>query len=286
MPAYQLSFTLRTSANVKAVHLIGSWDNYTGKIPLSVSSSGKAGSWQATPRFSSSTLAPGSRYWYYYHLDGHHVSHDPAKESVREPTTGRLLNILDVPAAAVPQGRPVSPSRIAHPKPSKPYASRRVREADYELSPADATDELTAQLEAASLRQSGTRGSPASSLSGFSSGRSSSGPDSPASLSSLSDASGSSCRCNRYGITRSGKKVLLDCGGHKCGYSDDSSSGCGTDDSQSEIEESSEEEDEEESEDERPVVRRIAPKGASKAAPRIVQAAPRQSAKTASSRRR
>jgi len=297
MPAYQLSFTLRTSANVKAVHLIGSWDNYTGKIPLSVSASGKAGSWQATPRFSSSLLAPGSRYWYYYHLDGHHVSHDPAKESVREPTTGRLLNILDVPAAAaggraapastVPQGRPISPSRIAHPKPSKPYASRRVREADYSQGPEEATDELTATLEAATLRQQRTRGSPSSSLSGFSSGRSSSGPDSPASLSSLSDASASSCRCNRYGITRSGNKVLLDCGGRRCGYSDDdSSSGCASDESRSEIDESSDEEESEESEDERPVVRRIAPKAAPKVAPRIVQAAPRQAAKTSSGRRR
>lgn len=64
MSATQLSFTLRTSANVKTAHLLGSWDNYAGQLPLSKDPS-KAGGWKGTFRFSSSTLKPGQRYWYY-----------------------------------------------------------------------------------------------------------------------------------------------------------------------------------------------------------------------------
>lgn len=42
---------------------------------------------------------------------------------------------------------------------------------------------------------------------------------SPSSVSSSS----SCCTCERYGITRAGNRVKLDCGGARCGYSDDSS---------------------------------------------------------------
>ena len=45
----------------------------------------------------------------------------------------------------------------------------------------------------------------------------SSNSSSPSSVSS--DAS-SCCTCERYGITRSGNRVKLDCGGSRCGYSD------------------------------------------------------------------
>jgi len=39
-------------------------------------------------------------------------------------------------------------------------------------------------------------------------------------LSSVSDLSNvSSCSCERYGITRAGERVKLDCGGSRCGYS-------------------------------------------------------------------
>ena len=263
MAAVQLSFTLRTSANVKTAHLVGSWDSYTGQLPLSRDAkSGKAGAWKGTFRFQGATLQPGQRYWYYYVLDGYSVSHDPAKPYTKEPTTGRNLNILDVPTASastkdlpalsIPSGRAISPSRIACPKPSKPYASRKVREADYSRSPVDAED-ITSRLEAASLYSAGSASPSGSVSSGFSSGRSSSGPDSPASLSSLSDSSSASCRCNRYGITRSGKKVLLDCGGRRCGYSDDSSSAC-EDSSESEFDSESDEEEV------RPAIKTIAPK--------------------------
>ena len=245
MAATQLTFTLRTSPNCKTAHLLGSWDGYKGQLPLS-RDPGKAGSWKGTFRFQSSTLQPGKRYWYYYIMDGFHVSHDPAKPSTKEPTTGRQLNVLDVPRSGgggggygvpapplsfqqnkrpqmsveIPTGRGLSPSRIIHPKPSKPYASRGIREADYSRSP---VDEVTSSLEKASLYDSRYSASPPSSIGSSLSSRSSSG-SSPSSLSSLSDRSGSSCRCNRYGITRKGEKIRLDCGGSRCGYSDEGSS--------------------------------------------------------------
>ena len=203
-------------------------------------------------------------------MDGYHVSHDPAQPFTKEPTTGRSLNILDVPAskgtsvaapalsiskrgsrqsAEIPKGRSLSPSKIAHPKPSKPYASRRVREADYSSAPG--VDDLTSQLEQASLYSYSA--SPPSSVASSLSSRSS-GNSSPSSLSSLSDVSTGSCRCNRYGITRKGDRVKLDCGGEKCGYGDDSSSGCSSDDSSSE--------------DEAPRYREIRPRAAATASSR------------------
>ncbi|KAL9000943.1 MAG: hypothetical protein Q9169_000427 [Polycauliona sp. 2 TL-2023] len=246
MSATQLSFTLRTSSNVKTAHLLGSWDNYAGQLPLAKDPS-KTGGWKGTFRFSSSTLKPGQRYWYYYIMDGYHVSHDPAQPSTKEPTTGRSLNILDVPASKssaapastssnakrgsvrqsmeVPKGRSLSPSKIISPKPSKPYASRQVREADYSTSPG--VDDIADQLEQASLYSTNYRNiSPSSSVgSSLSSRSSASDRSSPSSLSSLSTGS-ESCKCNRYGVTRRGDRVKLDCGGSRCGYSDDSSSGC------------------------------------------------------------
>ena len=248
-PAVQLAFTLRTSSNVQTVHLLGSWDNYSSQLPLSADrSSSKPGAWKGTFRFSGSTLEFGQRYWYYYIVDGYHVSHDPAKEYTTEPTTGRKLNVLDMPNGKggsktsssyhkressydIPKGRALSPGKIQHPRPSKPYASRGLREADYSVSP---TDELSERF--ASTRISDYRYSPPSSIgSDTSFSDSSDGHSSPSSLSSLSDG----CRCERYGITRSGNRVKLDCGGARCGYAD-SSSNC----SSSQSEESSESEGE------------------------------------------
>lgn len=182
-------------------------------------------------------------------MDGYHVSHDPAKDYTTEPTTGRKLNILDIPggsstsskssrreSADVPKGRALSPSKIAHPKPTKAYASRQLREADYNTSP---VDELTGRFESHTLQDYNyLSNSPPSSLGSSISSRSDG--SSPSSLSSLSDPSSSSsvCTCERYGITRRGDRVKLDCGGKRCGYGD-SSSGCSSESS----EESSEEED-------------------------------------------
>lgn len=262
----QLSFTLSTSAKVKTAHLLGSWDNYKQQLPLSCKE--KAGKWKGTFSFKNTMIKPGSRYWYYYLIDGYHVTHDPSHDSTKEPTTGRLLNILDVPKSShssesnrysshggnrasvdIPKGRSLSPSKIVHPKPSKPYASRAVREADYSSSPVG-MDDLTDKLEQASL-YSVRNISPPSSVGSSLSSRSSGG-SSPSSLSSLSDPSSTGgCKCNRYGVTRKGDRVRLDCGGKVCGYGD-SSSDCS---SISESESS-------ESEDERPRYQEIRPRQA------------------------
>ncbi|OAL38694.1 hypothetical protein AYO20_01900 [Fonsecaea nubica] len=256
-PTVQLSFTLRTSPNVRTVHLLGSWDNYKSQLPLSLTKdpAAKPGSWKGNFRFQgSNALKLGSRYWYYYIVDGYHVSHDPAKEYVTEKTTGRKLNIIDVPGGdkssakptrpsvntevstsrhsrEVPQGRALSPGKIQHPKPSKPYASRQLREADYEVSPVDDLEERFAGWRIADSSRSPSELSDDSSSSGTAFSRSS-----PSSLSSVSDHS---CRCERYGVTRSGQRVKLDCGGKRCGAWSSSSSECGSTESS---EESSEDE--------------------------------------------
>jgi hypothetical protein len=64
MAFLQLQFTLRTSPNVKTVHLLDSWDNYTGQLPLS-SDSSISGDWKGTFWFQGTTLMQGQRYWYY-----------------------------------------------------------------------------------------------------------------------------------------------------------------------------------------------------------------------------
>jgi len=280
MAAVQLSFSLRTSSGVKTVHLLGSWDNYAGQLPLSKDkTSTKSGAWKGTFRFQGTTLQPGQRYWYYYIIDGYHVSHDPAQSSTTEPTTGRTLNILDVPseksshksssksssskhssssdkdrrssrhhssrekhsssskrdslAVDIPKGRPLSVSQIQSPKPVTPHATKYILEADYS---APTVEELTSRFSAATIDEDyeyELSNSPPSSVGSSLSSRSDS--DSPSSASSLSDYStpGSStcgCTCERYGITRRGDRVKLDCGGSRCGYSDDESSCCSSDD--------------------------------------------------------
>jgi len=283
MASVQLSFSLRTSSGVKTVHLLGSWDNYAGQLPLSKDkSSSKSGGWKGTFRFQGSTLEPGQRYWYYYIIDGYHVSHDPGQSSTTEPTTGRILNILDVPheeshhkssskssssrhssdkrsskhssrdkhsssssrrasrrdslslTVDIPKGRPLSVSEIQSPKPVTPHATKYILEADYS---APTVEELTSRFSVTTIDENyayDTSNSPPSSVGSSLSSRSDS--DSPSSASSLSDYStpGSTgspgCRCERYGITRGGDRVKLDCGGSRCGYSDDSSSCCSSED--------------------------------------------------------
>jgi len=284
MAAVQLSFSLRTSSGVKTVHLLGSWDNYAGQLPLSKDRTvSKSGGWKGTFRFQGTTLQSGQRYWYYYIIDGYHVSHDPGQSSTTEPTTGRILNILDVPSdkstsrsskssssrhhsekekhsskhssyssrdkysssssrresrrdslrADIPKGRPLSISQIQSPKPQSPHATKFILEADYG---APTVEELTTRFGATAIAEEygyDLAGSPPSSVGSSLSSRSDS--SSPSSASSLSDYStpGSSspcgCTCERYGITRKGDRVKLDCGGSRCGYSDDSSSCCSSD---------------------------------------------------------
>jgi hypothetical protein len=254
MAALQLQFSLRTSANVKTVHLLGSWDNYNGQLPLS-SDTSYLGGWKGTFRFQGATLKQGQRYWYYYIIDGYHVSHDPAQSSTREPTTGRTLNILDVPVVGVsggtvslpkpsqdarrlsvnlPKGRPISPSNIRHPKPYKPNQTRHLTEAEYSSQTVDA---LTSRFSTTTIGDNEyLSSSPPSSVGSSLSSRS--GSTSPSSASSVSDySSGSggsrgSCTCERYGITRKGERVKIDCGGTRCAYSSDgeSSSCCSDED--------------------------------------------------------
>jgi hypothetical protein len=254
---------LRTSSGVKTVHLLGSWDNYAGQLPLSKDkTSSKSGSWKGTFRFQGATLEPGQRYWYYYIIDGYHVSHDPGQSSTTEPTTGRILNILDVPqeksykssssksgssrdkhsskhssrdkhsssssrrasrrdsnlTVDIPKGRPLSVSEIQSPKPVTPHATKYILEADYYSVPT--VEDLTSRFSTTTIDENYVyemSNSPPSSVGSSLSSRSDS--DSPSSASSLSDystpSSGSECRCERYGITRGGDRVKLDCGGSR-----------------------------------------------------------------------
>lgn len=207
-------------------------------------------------------------------MDGDHASHDPARPSTLEPTTGRQLNILDMPGSAssksssytsskhsssyssshsssrhtsssyttstrstydrpprshsrdVPKGRPLTPSSIQSPRPHKPHETRRLTTADYRTHPTYA--ELADKFAAASLSFRADSDSDSDidsdvpSLGRYSSDDSSSGYSSPASptspsLSSGSASPGASCKCDRFGLTRFGDRVRLECGGSRCG---------------------------------------------------------------------
>jgi hypothetical protein len=238
MSAMQLSFSLRVSSSVKTVHLLGSWDNYSGQLPLSKDkASSKSGSWKGTFRFQGS-IEPSQRYWYYYIIDGYHVMHNSSQPSTVEPTTGRDLNILDVPASKsssktekrsskssksskseIAKGRPLSVSQIKSPKPIKPNQTRHIVEADYSEPPT--VEQLTSRFSASTLDDSDYDSAPSFVGSDVSSRASS--------VSAGSDYSSSSvCTCERYGITRKGDRVKLDCGGSVCCFSEESS--CSSDD--------------------------------------------------------
>jgi len=240
MASIQLDFTLRTTPQCKTVHLLGSWDNYQGQLPLSQATKSKsAGNWTGTFRFTGGTMQQGQRYWYYYIMDGYHCTHDPAHQSVLEPTTQRMLNILDVPAGTkssktsssrssrrastkdVPRGRPISVSEIKSPKPYNPVQTAHLVQG-YNTA---TVDELTQRFGYANLDEEDSDcESDLSSAPSMTSSRSSAS-SSPSSVSSSS----SCCTCERYGLTRSGNRVMLDCKGDLCGYTDDSDS-CGSDD--------------------------------------------------------
>ena len=235
MAAIQLNFTLRTSANCKTVHLLGSWDGYQGQLPLSKDQK-KSGGWTGCFKFNGATLKQGQRYWYYYIIDGYHVSHDPAKDHTTEPTTGRKLNIIDIPAAksssktstssdrksrrvstaSVAKGRSLSPERIVAPKPQRPGQTRQVINTQYDKTTLEELNRRFAQQSVEDSDDSeydSDEGSDVPSLTSRSTNSSS-----PSSVSSGS----SCCTCERFGITRAGDRVKLDCGGARCGYSDDS----------------------------------------------------------------
>lgn len=263
MSGIQLSFSLRVSSGVKSVHLLGSWDNYVGQLPLSKDkSSSKSGSWKGTFRFQGTTLEPGQRYWYYYIIDGYHTSHNPSEASTVEPTTGRELNVLDVPpdkpsksssksssrhssskdksskhrsghSSDIPKGRPLSVSQIKAPKPFSPNATRKIIDADFDEA---TVEELSSRFASAGLYDDEdiitdfACESPMSSSDSDLSYRSdSSSPNSSLSGYSTPASDCSSCTCERYGITRKGERVRLDCGGTRCGY-DEGGSSCSSED--------------------------------------------------------
>jgi len=237
MAAIQLNFTLRTSSNCKTVHLLGSWDGYQGQLPLSKDSK-KSGGWVGTFKFQGATLKQGQRYWYYYIIDGYHVSHDPAKSHTTEPTTGRKLNIIDIPAgksskpatssqpdrkarrvsADIPKGRGLSPGRIVAPKPQRPHETRQVINTQYDKTTLEALNRRFAEQTLEESEEDSDYDSDESSDVPSLTSRSTNS-SSPSSVSSGS----SCCTCERFGITRAGDRVKLDCGGARCGYSDDSS---------------------------------------------------------------
>jgi len=223
MSSITLSFALRTSSSVKTVHLIGSWDGYQGQLPLSTS---KKGSFKGTFRFSSKKLQEGQRYWYYYQMDGYSVSHDPSQEFTVEPTTGRKLNILDVPASKTSsktsssrRSREVPRSdatcEIKSPKPTRPGQTRHIVEEEY----AKATlATLTARFGQASIDdESDFEEDDESDCESDCSMPSLTSSSSRSSNCSTPSSVASDCSCERYGITRSGDRVKLDCGGERCG---------------------------------------------------------------------
>ncbi|CAK7566884.1 MAG: hypothetical protein SEPTF4163_004838 [Sporothrix epigloea] len=290
MANVQLSFNLRVSPNVKTVHLLGSWDQYSGHLPLTKDkTSTKSTSWKGNFRFQNNILEPGNRYWYYYIIDGYHVLHNPSESSVIEPTTGQELNVLDVPEAKlphsshrsskttsssssthkqtsssqrhskdkkhsshseIPKARPLSMSQIKCPKPQSPHATRNILTADFDFAElskkfADTTldeggysDALVydGSYEEASgyfiTDHSATSGSsspvsPTDSDLSYSSDEGSffsRGTRSNMSGYSTPDSDYSSCTCERYGITRKGDRIRIDCGGIRCGYDHDCSS--------------------------------------------------------------
>jgi len=265
MSAIQQTFSLRVSSGVKTVHLLGSWDNYSNQLPLSKDkSSSKSGSWKGTFRFPTSAVEPGQRYWYYYIIDGYHVSHNPSEESTVEPTTGRALNIFDAPRASksssksssssssksssrrdsreskssshksrhslsidVPKGRPLSVSQIKAPKPMSPHATRHILDEDYDvdsLSNRFAETGLYDEYDEDVITDFQTRSPVSSTGSSLSYRSDSSSPNSSMSGYSTPASDCSSCTCERYGITRKGERVRIDCGGSRCGYEDSCSS--------------------------------------------------------------
>lgn len=294
----QLSFSLRVSSSVKTVHLLGSWDGYVGQLPLSKDrNSSKSGSWKGTFKFQHSTLEPGQRYWYYYIIDGYHVAHNPSEKSTTEPTTGRELNVLDVPTGSssskhssssssskhssshkssssskhsssssskhssssrrdkerdhhsssrssrksltvdIPKGRPLSMSQIQAPKPVTPTATKKILESDYRYYDEQEIAEMTARFGTATIAEheegvvttfSNSPMSSGSTLSSYESDSSSGSPSSSLSGYSTPGSDLSACTCERYGITRKGDRVRLDCQGQYCGYGD-SSSDCSSD---------------------------------------------------------
>jgi len=109
-----------------------------------------------------------------------------------------------------------------------PHATRHILDADY-CDDDEAIEELTARFGSADIDEdefiTDFSGSPVSSNGSSLSYRSdSSSPNSSLSGYSTPSSECSNCTCERYGITRKGDRVKIDCGGARCGYSEEESS--------------------------------------------------------------
>ena len=154
-------------------------------------------------------------------------------------------------SSEIPQGRSISPSRIVAPRPQRPNATKTLEAAamssltssfaslshhhrishhqqhSHSSFDSDSDSDLSDVPSLSSSRSSSSRHSPispASSMSSYSPRSPTSGYSSRSSLSSSSSSTGSCCTCDRYGITRKGERIRMDCGGKVCG--DDLDSDC------------------------------------------------------------
>lgn len=116
-----------------------------------------------------------------------------------------------------------------------PYATKHILNAD--LYDEDEIEALTARFGATEIDDDAITefsSSPVSSSGSSLSYRSdSSSPNSSLSGYSTPNSDCSTCTCERYGITRKGERVKLDCGGARCAYGDESSD-CSSDEASEE----------------------------------------------------
>jgi hypothetical protein len=141
----------------------------------------------------------------------------------------------------IPKGRPLSVSQIKSPRPVNPSATKKIIDANFDDS---TVEELSHRFASTGLYDSeddgdiitdfGASDTPLSSLSSDVSSdvsyrSDSSSPNSDLSGYSTPASDCSSCTCERYGITRKGERVRIDCGGRRCGYAEDGSS-CSSED--------------------------------------------------------
>jgi hypothetical protein len=123
-------------------------------------------------------------------------------------------------------------SQIQAPKPMSPHATKHILDGDYDD---ESIEELTARFGSAGLDEddfiTDFSNSPVSSTGSSLSYRSdSSSPSSSLSGYSTPNSDCTTCTCERYGITRKGERVKIDCGGARCGYGEDTSSCSGSSD--------------------------------------------------------
>jgi hypothetical protein len=150
-------------------------------------------------------------------------SSSSSKHSRKQSSSSSSRRESRVVAIDIPKGRPLSVSQIKSPRPINPTATKFILEKEYDTLGPNTVAGITSRFANTSIDpdDSDSDISPPSSAGSSLSSRS--GSSSPASsLSSYS--TGSTCSCERYGITRSGDRIKLDCGGARCGYSDESCS--------------------------------------------------------------